>query len=26
MPPPWPPKIFIDKDAFLRGTPLGEGT
>ncbi|CAD8138022.1 unnamed protein product [Paramecium pentaurelia] len=26
MPPSWPPKIFIDKDAFLKGTPLGEST
>ncbi len=26
MPPPWPPKIFIDKEAFLKGTPLGEDT
>jgi hypothetical protein len=26
MPPPWPPKIFIDKDAFIRGTPYGETT
>ncbi len=26
MPPPWPPKIYIDKEAFLKGTPLGEST
>ncbi|KAL4445104.1 hypothetical protein ABPG74_018832 [Tetrahymena malaccensis] len=26
MPPPWPPKIYIDKEKFLMGTPLGEGT
>jgi len=26
MPPPWSPKIQLDKDAFLRGTPLGEST
>ena len=26
MPPPWPPKMFIDKEAFLKGTPLGEST
>lgn len=26
MPPPWSPKIYIEKDNFLRGTPLGETT
>jgi hypothetical protein len=26
MPPPWPPKLFVDKERFLRGTPLGECT
>lgn len=26
MPPPWPPKIYIDKDKFFEGTPLGENT
>jgi hypothetical protein len=26
MPPPWSPKALIDKDAFLKGTPLGEST
>lgn len=26
MSPAWPPKIFIDKEKFLIGTPLGEGT
>lgn len=26
MPPPWPPKVYIDKEAFLKGTPLGEDT
>jgi len=26
MPPPWPPKIYVDKERFLRGTPLGECT
>ena len=26
MPPPWPPKLIVDKDKFLRGTPLGEST
>lgn len=26
MPPSWSPKIQIDKDAFLKGTPLGEST
>ncbi|CAK78642.1 unnamed protein product (macronuclear) [Paramecium tetraurelia] len=26
MPPPWPPKVFIDKECFLKGTPLGEST
>ncbi|CAD8136523.1 unnamed protein product [Paramecium octaurelia] len=26
MPPPWPPKLFIDKESFLKGTPLGEST
>ena len=26
MPPPWAPKIYIDKEAFLQGTPLGEET
>lgn len=26
MPPPWAPKIYIDKEAFLKGTPLGEDT
>ena len=26
MPPPWSPKIQIDKDAFIKGTPLGEST
>ena len=26
MPPPWSPKIYIDKESFLRGTPLGEST
>jgi hypothetical protein len=24
MPPPWPPKIYIDKEQFLLGSPLGE--
>lgn len=23
MPPPWSPKIYIEKDKFLKGTPLG---
>lgn len=26
MPPPWSPKIYIEKDSFIRGTPLGEST
>ena len=26
MPPPWLPKVFIDKECFLKGTPLGEST
>jgi hypothetical protein len=26
MPPPWPPKMYIDKEKFLKGTPLGEST
>ena len=26
MPPPWSPKIYIEKDKFLKGTPLGEQT
>ena len=26
MPPPWSPKIYIEKDKFLVGTPLGEST
>lgn len=26
MPPPWAPKIYIEKEAFLKGTPLGEET
>ncbi|EGR28306.1 hypothetical protein IMG5_178860 [Ichthyophthirius multifiliis] len=26
MPPPWAPKIYIDKEAFMKGSPLGEGT
>lgn len=26
MPPPWSPKIYIEKDNFLKGTPLGETT
>ena len=26
MPPPWSPKIYIEKDNFLRGTPLGQTT
>lgn len=26
MPPPWPPKLQIDKDAFLKLSPLGETT
>ena len=26
MPPPWPPKIYLDKDKFLMGTPHGEAT
>lgn len=24
MPPPWSPKIYIDKDQYLKGTRLGE--
>ena len=24
MPPPWPPKIIVDYDAYVKGTPLGE--
>ena len=26
MPPPWSPKIYIEKDRFITGTPLGEST
>ncbi len=26
MPPPWSPKIYIEKDRFIMGTPLGEST
>jgi len=26
MPLPWPPKLFIEKDKFLRGSPMGEVT
>ena len=26
MPPAWSPKLYIDKDQFLQGTPLGENT
>jgi hypothetical protein len=26
MPPPWSPKIYIEKDTFIRGSPLGEST
>ncbi|EGR33096.1 hypothetical protein IMG5_061790 [Ichthyophthirius multifiliis] len=26
MAPPWPPKIYIDKEKFIKGSPLGEGT
>lgn len=26
MPPPWSPKIYLDKDAFIKGSPLGEST
>ena len=26
MPPPWSPKIYIEKDKFLKGTPLGQQT
>ena len=26
MPPPWSPKIYIEKDRFIAGTPLGEST
>ena len=26
MPLPWAPKLFIDKDKFLRGPPMGEVT
>ena len=26
MPPAWPPKLFIDKEDFLRGSPMGEVT
>lgn len=26
MPPPWSPKIYIDKDQYLKGTRLGEET
>lgn len=26
MPPPWPPRLYIDKEQFLKGTPLGENT
>lgn len=26
MPPAWSPKIYLDKDAFIRGSPLGEST
>ena len=26
MPPPWSPKIYIDKDRYLKGTLLGEET
>ncbi len=26
MPPPWAPKIHIEKDKFIQGTPLGENT
>lgn len=26
MPPPWSPKIYIEKDRFIMGTPLGETT
>lgn len=26
MPPPWSPKIWVDKEKFLKGTPLGEST
>lgn len=26
MPPAWPPKIYIDKEKFMMGSPLGEGT
>lgn len=26
MPPPWSPKIYIDKDKYLKGTLLGEET
>jgi len=25
MPPPWPPKIILDYEAYQQGTPLGEG-
>lgn len=25
MPAPWPPKIILDYDAYMMGTPLGEG-
>ena len=25
MAPPWPNKVYIDKEAFIRGTPMGEG-
>lgn len=26
MPPPWSPKIYIEKDRFIMGTPMGEST
>ena len=26
MPPAWSPKVYLDKDAFIRGSPLGEST
>lgn len=26
MPLPWPPKLFIDKEKFLKGSPMGEVT
>jgi hypothetical protein len=26
MPPPWSPKIYVEKDRFIMGTPLGETT